>query len=368
MNFIKKSLITSLAAISLLSTTNSFSMYNKFKGAAKTALPYVCTSVHWYLAAAPFIDEALGRYYTKNRELPLPKAPTEIKQFVEEQLKAVKVSNPQQVQVYMDPRVKEGLVGNTGKALVFGFGDLLTLQMRGEPSKLRTALKDKAMLEKIAKHDADRAQTKLTADQKRELEADREQSEATTEAINACINQYKFVVQQQGVQLRDKRTDIMIAANIAAPFLTHWTIKGIRHIGVAAQLLNPAKPAHGVWRNVLKIPSGYGKAFLTHQAIYAANRKFEAHADNQVAPDMDVLRAGAQFFRDRDAEQRALMSSQMNGATIHPQSPGYKLVEFMADPNHPSKLKRAQRLDERARQIHLKKFETATPPAASDDA
>lgn len=352
MYFVKKSLF-----IFIIATLVCSNAVNAMHTTFRKFFPKACTGIHWYLAASPLFDQAIRLYNNKKREFPSSFEITNerTKQFITEQLTAVKVPDASKVKAYSVPLVKEGMIGNDGNAVIMG-SSIESLITTGEDCKLSELLMMKSDIEQILTLGNAILKIESDPDQKKEMQQKQEEAEEILRVINKQINHYKFGLQQQGSQIRDRRADKMIVLNAVAPFITHWSIKGLRQLGVTARVLNPAQPATSMLKHALRIPSGIGKYFISKNGIFVVERQLELRADDAVTDDIDVLKAGAEFFRQRDQEQKEIIEKQLQ-IKIPTNDPFYKFNEFLMDPAHPSKLVRAERLAERARTLYLKKFD-----------
>jgi hypothetical protein len=150
------------------------------------------------------------------------------------------------------------------------------------------------------------------------------------------LNKWRAALQHEAVHI--KKNDLLWRPiiDLTSPFVTHGSVKAIRSI------IPVAKKVRSFWgEQFIKIPTAYGKNWITNSTRMAIYKTQEQRADDSVSNDIDTLNSlkdTLSYLEENRRQQLKILSPKQ-----------YKLVMWAHNffEKHPLPTKRIEKLDQR---------------------
>ncbi len=176
-----------------------------------------------------------------------------------------------------------------------------------------------------------------------------------SETANKYLNQHTYSLWHEYNHRTKKHQDNRNKGQFFAPFITYiglkWLASGARSIPFIAQgLAKAAQHVPSTAKELLKIPSGIAKGYLTHLGILKCCRLQEQQADNLVPDNIEILKGGIACFKEDEKNlQKRLRKSNTLFYSFYQTPLGHSL--FWLRQGHPSHKQRVQKFEERIKKI-----------------
>ncbi|MDR3551123.1 MAG: hypothetical protein P4L31_06950 [Candidatus Babeliales bacterium] len=331
----------SVALVALLCVTVTANSMGRFKqffqsSGFKRGFYKVCRTGNLGLTFGP---GALGAYKTVQREKELealPDASGVVCDFVQEQMKAVGLDNPdQKIKILTNQGYLSSFVSSSNR-MMLGVSD-------GQRDELTALLQER---EKIL---LDQNNTSLFSALWQNGNKERLQS------IEQALDMYRYVIQHESNHIKNQDVPQMaIMRCLIAPCLTHWGFKGLRKVAQMSKLIGPKNLNPGALKSLSEIPAGLSKLGVVLGLNITHARHVEQRADDQVVDTKEILMGGV---RSMQQGKSSMLAQTVIPSDFSPEQQAlFEMVfEAVIDPLHPTPTHRIIRFEERIAHLTEKK-------------